>query len=53
MATAIAEPPHLTADLKALYLSTVRVAVASPWPSRPPASVRRQPTTWRSWCTWR
>ena len=27
MATAIAEPPHLTADLKALYLSTV----ASQW----------------------
>ena len=27
MATAIAEPPHLTADLRALYLSTV----ASQW----------------------
>ena len=36
MATAIAEPPHLAADLKDAVPVDGRVAVAGPWPSRPP-----------------
>ena len=38
MATAIAEPPHLTADLKALYLSTV----ASQWRSLAEQAARQR-----------
>ena len=51
MATTIAEPPHLAADLKTLCLSTI----GAQWRllAEPPASDRRRPTTWRSWCTWR
>ena len=53
MAAPIAEPPHLAADLEALRLSTVAAQWRPLGRSRPPASVRRRPTTWRSWCIWR
>ena len=52
MATAITEPPHVATDLKSLRLSTV----ASQWqpsPTKPSASLRRRPTAWRNWSTWR
>ena len=52
MATPIAEPPHLAAGLKTLCLSTI-AAEWQPLAERPPASVRRRPTIWRSWSIWR
>ena len=49
MAAAIAEPPHLAADLKALCLSTVAAQWQSPGRAgRPPASDDGR-LPWRGW----
>ena len=48
MAMEITEFPHLAADLEGLYLSTVRVAVASPWAEQ---AVRQRQVRATTWCS--